>query len=143
MMEMMRSRRVTAVDRAIKAGIDLLVPVFRRGVVESFAQHEAGIVDQDVQAAKISGDTRHHASDSFEVCDICPVGFGLATGLLDLRNNRFGLIPRRVVIHRNRRPCFGKGLRDPRPDISAAAGNEGDAPRKIVHSRLPFAFMRA
>jgi len=42
-----------------------------------------------------------------------------------------------------RRPRLGKGLRDPGADIPAAAGNERDASRKILHCWLPFAFVRA
>src|SRR5258706_3272634 len=134
---------MTAVDGAIKAGIDLLVPVRRCRVVEPLAQHEAGIVDQNVQAPEVSLDARHHASDRFEIRDIRPVGLGLAAGLLDLRDHHFGFIFRGVIIHRDRRPRFGKGSRYPGTDISAATGNEGDAPCKIVHCWLPFAFMRA
>src|SRR4029077_11897312 len=99
---------MTAMDRAIEASIDLLVPVVRRGFVEALAQHEASIVDEDVEAAEIGLYARDHASHRFKICDIRTIGLGVAAGFLDVCNDRFRLILRRMIIHGDRSPRCGE-----------------------------------
>src|ERR1700686_3916948 len=99
-------------DRAIKTSIDLPVPIFRRRFTEALAQHEAGIVDEDVEAAEIGLHARDHASHRFETCDVRAIGLGLAAGLIDVCNDCFRLILRRMIIYRDRSPRRGETLRD-------------------------------
>ena len=102
MMEMIRPlpeassserRRMAAMDRAVQASIDLLVPLFGRGVIEALSQHETGIVDQNIKPAKFGFDAGHHAFDGLEIGDIGLEGLGFSTGLYESGQQRLPLHP--------------------------------------------------
>ena len=79
------------VQRTVKASVDLLFPVLGRALAETLAQYQAGVVDEDVQSAKIVLDVRDHLPDDVRIRDVGLVGLRLAARLLDLGNDSFRL----------------------------------------------------
>jgi len=63
-----------------------------------------------VEAAELGFDAGHHTSHRFEIGDIGLIGFGLAAGLLDLRNHGLGFVFRRMIVHRDRGTRVGQRL---------------------------------
>ena len=142
MIEMMRPRpgclqqrtgAVAAIERAVEAGIDLLAPIFRRAFAEALAEHQAGVVDEDIQPAEVALDARDHLLDHVSVRDVGLVGFRLAAGLLDLGDDRLGLGLRAVIVDGNARARSGQRLADRGADIASAARHERDASLEIDH----------
>ena len=81
----MRRRGVAAMDRAVKADVDLPLPIFRRRLGEALALRQAGIVDQDVEPAEIGDDLGDHRLDRCVVGDIGAISDRLAALRLDSR----------------------------------------------------------
>src|SRR6202041_964550 len=73
-----RRGRVTAMDGPIKAGVDLAAPVLGFALDEGLANGRSGVVDQNIESAKVCRDLVDHAFDRAEVSDIGAVSFGVA-----------------------------------------------------------------
>ena len=89
----MGSGRVAAMNRAVKAGIDLAAPIFGSRVEEALAQGQPGIVDQDVQSAEVLDDGVHHLLDGSKIGNIGPIAFGRSASGRDLANERLHILP--------------------------------------------------
>ena len=101
-----RRGRMTTVDRAIKASVDLAAPILGRALDEGLANSSSGIVDQDVEAAKVCCDLVDHAFDGAEIGDVGAVSFGVAALSGNLLHNALCVVTGAAVVDRNAR-AFG------------------------------------
>ena len=74
------ARAVATIERAVQAGIDLLAPVLRAAFAEALPEHQAGIVDKDVEPAEVALDVRDELLDYASIRDVGLIGFRLASG---------------------------------------------------------------
>ena len=68
------------------------MPVVRLRLYEALAPRDAGIVDEDIEPAKILDDLVDHRLYSGEIGHVGLVGLRLRTFRRDLGNQRFGLL---------------------------------------------------
>jgi hypothetical protein len=98
---------------------------------------DAGIVDQDVEAAVGRDRGVDYALRLGGLRDVAVRGDGLAARLLDDAHDGVGaLLARRIVD--DDRGAFGRqGLGDRRPDSLRCAGDNGDLTRELGHDEFP------
>ena len=82
------------------------VPLLLGGVHQHPVAHEAGVVDQDVEAAERVDRLLHHRRGLLEVGDVGAVGDGLAAQRLDLGDDLVGRLAGRLP--RRSRRCRGR-----------------------------------
>ena len=122
-------RREMALEMDANDGVPLLL----RRVHEHAVTHESRVVDEDVEPAEVARDARDHFPDDVRIRNIGLIGPGLAAGLLDLGNHRFGFGLRAVVIDRDARALFRQHLRDGGADIPSASRHQRDASLEVTH----------
>ena len=74
---------------AVEAGVDLAMPVLGLGFHEALPDRQTGIVDQDIDAAKILDDGIGHGLDAGKIRHVRLVGFRLAAACRDLGDQCF------------------------------------------------------
>ena len=132
----MRRGGVAAMDGAVQTGVDLAVPVVGLGFQEALAYREPGIVDQDVEAAKILDDVVHHGFHGGEIGHVGLVGLGLAPFRDDLVDQDFGILARTAVVDGDIGAFGGKAQRDFAPHAARSSGYDRDlASQAQVHVR--------
>src|SRR5262249_59317228 len=83
---------MAAMDRAVEAGVDLAAPILGRGLDETPAQREAGVVDQDVEPAEVVDDRGDHGLHGGKIGDVGLIGFRPSTLGGDLANEYLGVL---------------------------------------------------
>ena len=85
---------------------------------------DAGVVDQDVDAAEFTTYRREHVLDFAAICDIRSYGDGPAPELLCLLYNLLGFLRIVATIHRNVRASRGQADTDPPADAPRPPGDD-------------------
>ena len=98
--------------------------------------HDAGIVDQHVDAAERRLGRVEHARDRLRVADVGLGGDGAAAGLLDLADQRLGFGCAAGVIDDDGEAVGGEPLGDGGADAARSAGDERDLVGAGVHFDL-------
>src|SRR5262245_31077374 len=125
-------------DRAQEARVDLAAPFVGRGVGEALADDEAGVVDEDIEAAELGCCAIDHVLDLPEVGDVGFAGDGPTAPGLDLFHDGPSTVTRGVVVDRHGRAlgCERKG--DRAAHVAGRAGHERDpALKSQLHYRSP------
>ena len=94
------------------------------------ADVDAGVVDEDVDAAEIAGDALGHGGDGGLVGDVGGDGdrLGAASRQLGDRGVRLRLV---AADDRDRGAGFGQSAGHAEPDAAIAAGDDGDLAAEI------------
>ena len=128
---------VAAMNGAVEAGVDLAAPVFRRCLDEAFSQRQAGIVDQDVEAAEVLDDCLHHRLHGGKIGHVGPIGFRLSAFGHDLANQRLHIIARASEVDGKDCPFGGKIERNLAADAAGSTGHQRNlSVQSEVHVRL-------
>ena len=85
----------------------------------------AGIVDEDVDAAKLSRRLRNQIGSALSRRDIGLAGDRLAAGRPDRLGDRFGGLPVAVVVTDDTGPGFAETPRNAGADAAARTGDDG------------------
>ena len=87
-------------------------------------EHQAGIVDEAVEAAESARRFGDNLRTCFWIGDIALHRHRLAARGLDLAHKRVSLVRARMIADRDARPLLGEASRDRRADAGRAAGNK-------------------
>jgi hypothetical protein len=124
------------VDRAIKASIDLAMPVVGRGVDKALPLGDPGIVDEDVEAAEILDDGLDHRRDGGKIRYVGPIGFGFDACAGELAGELFRFGAGTAVIDGDAGALGGEDLRDFAADTARRTRHQGDlAFQSQIHGR--------
>src|SRR5262249_49696027 len=96
------------------------------GLQKTPANGEAGIVDQNIEAAEVVDDAIDHRLDPGKVGDVGLVGFRLAAGAGDLSDQRFGFLRGGPIVDRDACAFGGEAQRDFAADAARGTAHERD-----------------
>ena len=115
---------------------DHAVPLGDLERVRRLADVDAGVVDEDVDAAEFAVDALDHGGDGGLVGDIGGHGDRLGAALFELgdRGERFGLV---ASDDRDRGAGFRQSAGHAEPDAAIAAGDDGHLAAEIEQLSLP------
>ncbi len=130
-------RRADHVEGAGQVDRDHLVPLAVADLLDGGALPDAGVVDEDVQAAEaVDGLVDHHLG-LFLDGDVRCEGERFPTGLLDALCDELGRRPLEAVVDGDPGPGAGQQLAAGAADAARAAGHQGGTAFEVDHDGLP------
>jgi hypothetical protein len=121
---------IAAQERAGQVGVDDAVPFLKRKRLRGFADIDAGVVDENVDAAELAADALDHGCNSRFVGDVGRHGNGPGAKPFDAgdRRGRLRLI---APDDRDRGSSFRQPARHAKSDAAIAAGHDRNLAAEI------------
>ena len=124
---------------AFDVGIEDVIKVFGRDLLQALRGGHARVVDQDVDGAHLGFGVRHGGLDGVVVGHVQLHHMGVAALAFNLRAQRLELFQAAAGQHHTR-TGLGQGARKLRPQTAGGAGHQGHAARQVdavCHRGLP------
>ncbi len=118
-------RRLVVVEVALEVDVDDRVPLLLGHLPDDAVPGDAGVADQNVEAAERLEHPRHHGLGVGVARHVGLDRQTLATQLLDLGHDRLGLVVVASVVDRHVGALARQLERDRPADAEAAAGDDG------------------
>lgn len=131
-----RQRRLGGDEHGAHVDVHRAVVVVGRDVLDRPGQEDAGVVDQDIEAAQVGGGPGHGLADLPGIGRVGGVGVGAPPGGAQFFHQRVGLVSGADVGQRDVRAVGGQAARDGRADAAACAGDESNFSVECGHGQL-------
>src|ERR1700738_3427909 len=133
----MRRSRVAAMNRTKETAIDLPVPVLPGRLHKTLAQRQTGIVDQDVDAAKIADDRIHHRFDRGKIRNVGAEGLCVAAMRDNVGGERLCFVARVAIVHGHDCALGRKRARNLATNAALGSRHQRDLSLKLQLHALP------